>query len=139
MNRNVIEEIVQQAFTSPTVPRKPLDLTPKQVIFNPPATIVYWPDGDKTVVRCDNDEFSEEFGYAMACMRKIYGTRAEFKAQFKNAFRPQEKSVKTKKAKADVAVQHKSSGSHITLDKLLRDLAGNDSIGVQIAFRHKDV
>lgn len=139
MNRNVIEEIVQQAFTSPTVPRKPLDLTPKQVIFNPPATIVYWPDGDKTVVRCDNDEFSEEFGYAMACMRKIYGTRAEFKAQFKNAFRPQEKPVKTKKAKVDAVVQRKSSGSHITLDKLLRDLAGNDSIGVQIAFRPKDV
>ena len=59
---------------------------PTQVIFNPPATIVYWEDGDKTVVRCDNDVFSEEFGYAMACMRKAYGSRANFKAQFKNAF-----------------------------------------------------
>ena len=46
-------------------------LHPERVIFQPPATIVYWPDGDKTVVRCENDEFSEEFGYAMACMRKI--------------------------------------------------------------------
>ena len=42
---------------------------PTQVIFNPPATIVYWEDGDKTVVRCDNDVFSEEFGYAMVPVR----------------------------------------------------------------------
>lgn len=139
MNRNVLEDIVQQAFTAPTVARRPMDLTPKQVIFNPPATIVYWPDGDKTVVRCDNDEFSEEFGYAMACMRKIYGTRAEFKAQFKNAFRPQEKPAKTKKPKADTAVPHKRNQDTVTLDQMLRDLAGSDSIGVQIAFRPKDV
>lgn len=139
MNRNVLGEIVQQAFTAPTAVRKAMDLTPKQVIFNPPATIVYWPDGDKTVVRCDNDEFSEEFGYAMACMRKIYGTRAEFKAQFKNAFRPQEKPTKTKKPKADAAVSHKRNQNTVTLDQMLRDLAGSDSIGVQIAFRPKDV
>lgn len=32
----------------------------KKVIFNPPATIVFWLDGTKTVVKCkEGEEFSE--------------------------------------------------------------------------------
>jgi len=59
----------------------------ERVIFNPPATVVYWTDGTKTVVKCDNDDFSEEFGFAMACVRKLYGTRNLFKRQYKDAQR----------------------------------------------------
>ena len=73
-----------------------ISLHPKNVIFNPPATIVEWEDGSKTVVKCHDDEFSEEFGYAMAVMRKIYGSRKEFLAQFKNAYRPYLKPKKPK-------------------------------------------
>ena len=61
---------------------------PTQVIFNPPATIVYWEDGDKTVVRCDNDVFSEEFGYAMACMRKAYGSPRELQGAVQERIPP---------------------------------------------------
>lgn len=95
-----------------------VDLRPKQVIFNPPATIVYWEDGTKTVVKADNDVFSEEFGYAMACMRKIYGSRAEFKAQFKNAVRPQQFPQKVKKPVVT------SENKPASLNQLLSDLAG---------------
>lgn len=141
MNPNVLNQIINEAFStkpSPartqgtlTPPRKPMDLTPKQVIFNPPATIVYWPDGDKTVVRCDNDTFSEEFGYAMACMRKIYGSRAEFKAQFKNAFRPQQKPPKEKKSKtkANPTIAVVGSGAP-PLNQLLKELANNTDIQI---------
>lgn len=116
---------------------------PTQVIFNPPATIVYWEDGDKTVVRCDNDVFSEEFGYAMACTRKAYGSRANFKAQFKNAFRPQQKPKKQKKAK-EVDQQEPAaalpSPAHnvIGLDKMIKQLAGDDSMGVRVGYRVKE-
>lgn len=123
----------------------PCNIIPKpaQVIFNPPATIVYWEDGDKTVVRCDNDVFSEEFGYAMACMRKAYGSRANFKAQFKNAFRPQQKPKKQKKAK-EVDQQEPAaalpSPAHnvIGLDKMIKQLAGDDSMGVRVGYRVKE-
>ena len=101
--------------------RNVVDLCPKQVIFNPPATIVYWEDGTKTVVKADNDVFSEEFGYAMACMRKIYGSRAEFKAQFKNAVRPQQFPQKVKKSIV------KSENKPASLNQLLSDLAGDGS------------
>ena len=108
---------------------------PTQVIFNPPATIVYWEDGDKTVVRCDNDVFSEEFGYAMACMRKAYGSRANFKAQFKNAYRPY---LKKKKEKHTDSCEIKNPDAPISLDKMLRDFAGDDSVGVAIGFKPKE-
>ena len=56
--------------------------TPKQkamnsitnVIFNNPATIVFWSDGTKTVGKCDErDEFDPEKGLAMAICKKHFG------------------------------------------------------------------
>lgn len=39
----------------------------RKVIFNPPATIVFWFDGSKTVVKArGDDEFDPETGLAMA-------------------------------------------------------------------------
>jgi len=46
----------------------------KKVIYNDPATIVFWADGTKTVVKCNkNDIFDEEKGLAMAIVKRIYG------------------------------------------------------------------
>lgn len=39
----------------------------EKVIFNPPATIVFWKSGEKTVVQArGDDEFNPEIGLAMA-------------------------------------------------------------------------
>ena len=47
-----------------------------RVIFHGPATIVYWMDGTKTVVKCmEGEEFDYEKGLAMAVCKRIYGTR----------------------------------------------------------------
>ena len=44
------------------------------VIFNNPATIVFWSDGTKTVVKCDErEEFDPEEGLAMAICKKYFG------------------------------------------------------------------
>lgn len=46
----------------------------ERVIFNGPATIVFWNDGTKTVVKCmEGEEFDEEKGISMAFMKKLYG------------------------------------------------------------------
>lgn len=48
----------------------------KNVIFSNPCTIVFWKDGTKTVVRCNENEYYDpEKGIAMALMRKVYGPR----------------------------------------------------------------
>lgn len=57
----------------------------KKVIFNEPATIVFWEDGTKTVVKCGpNDIFDPEKGIAMCFVKKIYGN----KGRYNNAFKP---------------------------------------------------
>lgn len=46
----------------------------QRVIFNGPATIVFWYDGTKTVVKCGSgDVFDREKGLGMAIMKKLYG------------------------------------------------------------------
>ena len=50
-----------------------------KVIFNNPATIVFWSDGKKTVVKCSNDEaFDEEKGLAMAISKKALGNQGNY-------------------------------------------------------------
>ena len=51
----------------------------KNVIFNDPATIVFWEDGTKTFVKCqDGDEFDPEKGLAMAIVMKAYGNKGSY-------------------------------------------------------------
>lgn len=56
----------------------------KKVIFNNPATIVYWSDGDKTVVKCGKDDtYSEETGLALCFMKKALGNKGNYNNTFK--------------------------------------------------------
>ena len=57
----------------------------KKVIYNPPATIVYWCDGTKTVVKCcEADIYDTEKGFAMAVIKKLCGNEpAPFHKLFK--------------------------------------------------------
>lgn len=54
------------------------------VIFNGPATIVMWADGDKTVVKRQvGDNYSKETGLAMAISKKALGNKGNFNDVFK--------------------------------------------------------
>lgn len=51
----------------------------KDVMFNPPATIVTWKDGTKTVVKAsEGDPYDPEKGLAMAFSRKALGNKYEY-------------------------------------------------------------
>ena len=58
----------------------------KDVIFNGPATIVFWSDGTKTVVRCENEDFDKEKGLAMAICKKFLGTNKS-KSNYNDIFK----------------------------------------------------
>lgn len=45
----------------------------KNVIFNDPATIVFWGDGTKTVVKALDEPYDPEKGLAMAVSKKFFG------------------------------------------------------------------
>lgn len=56
----------------------------KKVIFNNPATIVFWTDGTKTVVTCGKeDTFDPEKGLAMAITKYFFGNAGWFNDVFK--------------------------------------------------------
>lgn len=57
----------------------------KDVIFNPPATIVFWKDGTKTVVKCqEEDLYDPEKGLAMAIAKKAMGNKYSYYNTFKH-------------------------------------------------------
>lgn len=65
----------------------------KKVIFNNPATIVYWADGTKTVVKCgDDDIFDEEKGLAMAISKRALGNSGRYYETFKK-WLPEEEEI----------------------------------------------
>lgn len=54
--------------------RQPIEID--RVIFNNPATIVFWKGGDKTVVKCmDGDAYSKEVGLAMCVCKRVFGDK----------------------------------------------------------------
>ena len=60
------------------------DVEITKVIFNNPATIVFWSDGKKTVVKCGSDEaFDEEKGLAMAISKRVLGNKGNYYNEFK--------------------------------------------------------
>lgn len=54
------------------------------VVFSGPATIVFWTDGTKTVVKCsENEEYERYAGFAAACMKKMFGSTSRAKSVMK--------------------------------------------------------
>ena len=55
-------------------------LNVSKIIFNPPATIVFWEDGTKTVVKCSaEDKFNEYYGFLVALGKKVYENNSQIK------------------------------------------------------------
>lgn len=56
----------------------------ENVIFNNPATIVYWKDKTKTIVKCQpGDEYNKEIGLAMCIIKKVCGNKGNYNDVFK--------------------------------------------------------
>lgn len=71
--RDIIKSLINTKFGARKIP----DI--KNVIFNDPATIVFWQDGTKTVVKAQNgDEFDPEKGLAMAISKKAFGNEGNY-------------------------------------------------------------
>lgn len=56
----------------------------KKVVFNDPATIVFWNDGTKTVVKVQNNEtYDKMIGLAMCISKKHFGNKGNYYEVFK--------------------------------------------------------
>lgn len=73
------------------------EIKPVKIIYNNPATIVFWEDGTKTVVKREAN--TEDDKYAAVCAAlaiKMYSTNSHFKRIIKDA--ENAKEIRTKSA-----------------------------------------
>lgn len=55
-------------------------IVPDRIIFNPPATIVFWKDGSKTVVKCaEGEKFDPYTGFCYAFTKHCLGNLSRIK------------------------------------------------------------
>ena len=100
----------------------------KKVILHNPATIVFWYDGTKTVVKCqDGDIYSPEVGIAMCYMKKALGNQSNFNNTFKKHIPEQSESVDNGKKKST------RSYSHLNSEAVYRILRENKSSVAELA------
>ena len=79
------EEIFKMFGLPPWHRRKDKVLGIKKIIYNNPATVVIWKDGDKTVVKtAEGQEFSEYFGLLAALAKRVFGTNSAINREIKN-------------------------------------------------------
>ena len=98
-------------------PEKPWDRSEiKNVIFNPPATIVFWNDGTKTVVQArGDDEFDPEKGLAMAIAKKTLGNDYGYYNTF-------EKWTKRYYKEQDKLIDEATSAVHTIFDNIISSM-----------------
>ena len=106
----------------------------KDVIFAPPATIVYWSDGSKTVVKCsEKDVFDPEKGLAMAIAKRCGGNKGSYYKEIQSWVEKSEKKYpgKPTAGKAvDLDVLKKySSEANKDFEKFLSAVMSNNQSG----------
>lgn len=92
----------------------------EKVIFNPPATIIYFGDGTKTVVKCgQHDEFNPDAGLALCLLKhscenmdinfhsvlRAY-TSSFYEMEERKKLKAEKKAKKLAKKKAEKANEH---------------------------------
>lgn len=107
----------------------------KNVIFNDPATIVFWDDGTKTVVKCqDGDEFDPEKGLSMAIIKKAYGNKGNYCNKLKK-WLPKEEPVDTNHIILRGISEPKEFTFTADIDKLSKSFKGALSDAFDIIFK----
>lgn len=106
----------------------------KDVIFAPPATIVYWSDGSKTVVKCsEKDVFDPEKGLAMAIAKRCGGNKGSYYKEIQNWVEKSGKKYPGKPAAGkavDLDVLKKySSEANKDFEKFLSAVMSNNQSG----------
>ena len=106
----------------------------KNVIFAPPAPIVYWSDGSKTVVKCsEKDAFDPEKGLAMAIAKRCGGNKGSYYKEIQSWVEKSGKKYpgKTAAGKAvDLDVLKKySSEANKDFEKFLSAVMSNNQAG----------
>lgn len=116
----------------------------KDVIFNPPATIVFWMDGTKTVVKDQGEVFYDpEKGMAMAVAKKAFGNQGNYYNQFSKYL-----DIYEKKQEAEFTSSYANTVLGDLIEKFRNSLAKTNyntvsnekrtKIDTEIVFEHRN-
>lgn len=84
-----------------------------RIVFNDPATIVFWKDGTKTIVKCsDNENFNPYFGFCAAVAKRVFGNNSQVRKMVESGYfqdindgkvkqKTMTKNISTKKSKKE--------------------------------------
>ena len=91
----------------------------ERVIFNPPATIVIWLDGTKTVVKCNGENFDQEKGLAMAISKRALAVGNRYHKTFKKWCK--EEDYFSEQIKKDPRFKNVKVSAHFRAEKISED------------------
>ena len=95
----------------------------KKVIFKNPATIVFWSDGSKTVVKTHLDDYDPEKGLAMAIAKKALGNEGNYYNVFKKWLPKDDETIETDQT--NIGELFYGQNANDVLNKALEDIKKN--------------
>lgn len=94
LTNNILEDLNRRmTYSEHNKKNAMLDKIDK-VIFNNPATIVIWDNGDKTVVKCDDEKYDPEKGLVMAITKYLLGNNQGYYYDIFKKWLPKKKEKK---------------------------------------------
>jgi hypothetical protein len=80
MNSEINNDFWDLLVGKPANKSKPATPSVKRIVYHDPATIVFWQDGTKTVVKCmDGEPFEKYAGFCAALAKKVFGSTSKAK------------------------------------------------------------
>ena len=96
-----------------------------KVVFNPPATIVFWEDGEKTVVKCaEGQVFDRYAGFCAAVCKRLFGSTAAGKELMESVdednWKQWAEEEKQRRREAQMEIEQKAhERKEVTMDQLI--------------------
>ena len=106
----------------------------KKIIFNDPATIIIWGNGDKTIVKCGEGEtYDPEKGMAMAIAKHFLGDKGNYYETFKKWLPKEHETVKESKSNTErfISIRDFCNRYNITKSKAYRMIKAGDIYAIK--------
>ena len=101
VHREILNYITNDIYTTKEAV-KTMRNSIKKIIFNDPATIIIWGNGDKTIVKCGEGEtYDPEKGMAMAIAKHFLGDKGNYYETFKKWLPKEHETVKESKSNTE--------------------------------------
>ena len=123
VHREILNYITNNIYTTKEAVKIMRDSI-KKIIFNDPATIIIWGNGDKTIVKCGEGEtYDPEKGMAMAIAKHFLGDKGNYYETFKKWLPKEHETVKESKSNTERFISIRDFCNRYNITKKTRRIA----------------